>query len=86
MIGASSEIATGIGLDRPGLKAAEDAVRLGLADRVLVSQADRVSRNGNEMWKWRGRLKAWGGDLIAVEETELFLTYENIACCFRGKL
>lgn len=86
VVGVSSEIATGIGLDRPGLKAAEDAVRLGLADRVLVTQADRVSRNGNEMWEWRGRLKAWGGGLLTTEETEFFLTYEKIACYFRGKM
>lgn len=86
VVGASSEIAKGVGLDRPGLKAVEDAVRLGLADRVLVTQADRISRNGNEMWEWRGRLKAWGGDLITAEETEFFLTYEKIACCFRGKM
>lgn len=86
VVGVSSEITKGIGLDRPGLKAVEDAVRLGMADRVLITQVDRVSRNGNEMWEWRGRLKTWGGDLLTTEETELFLTYEKIACYFRGKM
>lgn len=84
VIGASGEIAKGIGLDRPGLKAAEDAVRQGLADRVLITQADRISRDWNEVLKWRGRLKAWGGDLLTKEETDFFL-YEKVGCYFKVK-
>lgn len=69
LIKTFADLATGHGIDRPGLKAMLAAMSAGEFDVVIVDSLDRLSRDPREFRDLTDRILVAGGEVHIIQES-----------------
>lgn len=85
VVGWSFDECVGVGLDRDGLNQGVRAIRCGDANAILVSRADRISRETPETLEFYQMLKGLGAELISKNDGNVQEALEKILGSIQGK-